>query len=178
MYIITAIPGACSDIVSAVIDDTDAKLFQRGLIRFLPGRNSRNIFKYPNIDMNNAPAMIAEASTKYKSISSQYTRIYSPECEIDTVNTYIGIQISNDMQIDWCLNRLKILYPNREFNKETLLAGSAMHVEQADHVIDLHDILTGNLISILSEFVEGDLNEELYQKWLVLINEKFPYNLV
>lgn len=175
MYIITAISGACGDIVSAVIDSRDSFLSHKGLMRFLPNRNS---FKYPNLDTNTFPAMLAEAATKYKSISSQYTRVYSSEHEIDTVNTYIGIKISNDMQFDWCLNRLKILFPTREFNKEPLLQGHRWHVEQADHTIPLHDILTGNLIPILSEFVEGDLNEELYQKWLALINEKFPYNLV
>jgi hypothetical protein len=175
MYIVTATSGACGDIVSTVIDSKDATLSPYGSIRFLPGRK---ILKYPDLDINKYSELIAEAATKYKSISSQYDRVYSQEYVIDTVNTYIGIKISNDMQFDWCLNRLKILYPTIEFNKEILLSGLVRVVEKADHLINLHDILTGNLISILSEFVEGDLNNELYQKWLALINEKFPYNFV
>jgi hypothetical protein len=174
MYIITAIPGACGDIVSAVIDSKDANLSRDGSIRFLPGRQ---ILKYPNVDMNKSPELIAEAATKYKSISSQYPRIYSTERQIDNVNTYIGIKITDDYLFDWSISRLKILY-NLDFDKERMIDSHTKHVTQADYVVNLHDVLSGNLISVLSTYVPTKLNEGLYKAWLTVVLKKFPYNLV
>ena len=171
MHIISAIPGACSDIVSAVIDSTDCKLSMKGHIIFL--HQDRMLLKYPNIDKVKVPEMIEISSRKYNSISSQYSKRINQQ---DVTNQYIAVDVTDNYSLDWCLNRLKILFPNLIFEKDNLKKDAVWHRDYADQLIDLRDVLSGNLITKLSRYVPTKLNEEIYHRWLALILQKFPYN--
>jgi hypothetical protein len=173
MYIISAIPGACSDIVSAVIDSTDCHLSPRGQILFL--HQDRQLLKYPKIDESKISEMIETISGKYNSISSQYSKIINQQ---DVTNQYITVDVTDDYSLDWCIARLKILCPAKTFDKNNFKNEIVWHRDYADQIINLRDILSGNLISVLSDIVPTPLNEKLYQQWLTLINNKFPYNFV
>lgn len=173
MYIITAIPGACSDIVSSVIDSTDSVLSQKGQILFRCP--DRKILKYSNLDLSKLPSLLEVASYKYSSISSQYSKIINQQ---DSVNQYITIDVTDDYSLNWCLNRLTILYPSITFKKENLKNETVWHRDYGDHLINLRDVLSGNLINELSKYVPTKLNEEIYHRWLDVILEKFPYSLV
>ena len=171
MYIISARPGACSDIVSSVIDSTDSHLLQKGQIYFT--QKDRKLLKYPNIDVSNVYAKI-EAST-YKSISSQYSKIINQQ---DIVNQYITVDITDDYSFDWCMARLQILYPRLIFERNKLKNEVILHRDYADHIINLQDVLSGNLIKVLSKYVPTKLNEELYNDWLNVVLKRFPYSFV
>jgi hypothetical protein len=171
MYIITAIPGACSDIVSCVIDSTDSVLSQKGKIWFR--QPDRTVLKSPNLDLSKVSEILEVASSKYNSISSQYSKIIY---RLDFVNQYIVIDVTDDYSLDWCVNRLKILYPNQIFEKEKLKNETVLHRDYGNHLINLRDVLSGNLLNELSKYVPTKLNEELYLRWLDIVLEKFPYN--
>jgi hypothetical protein len=173
MYIISAIPGACGDIVSSVIDPTDCVLSQKGLILFRSP--DRKVLKSPDLDLSKVPALLEVASCKYSSISSQYSKIiYQQDC----VNQYIAIDITDDYTLDWCVKRLQILYPTKIFEKDNLKNEIVWHRTYGDHLINLSDVLSGNLINELSKYVPTKLDEEIYLRWLDIVLEKFPYSLV
>lgn len=173
MYIISAIPGACSDIVSAVIDSTDCHLSPKGHIIFL--HQDRKLLKYPNIDKSKVPEMIEVSRRRYNSISSQYSKIINQQ---DVTNQYIAVDVTDDSSLDWCVNRLKILFPEIIFEKDKLKYQTVWHRNYADQLIDLNDVLSGNLITKLSRHVPTKLNEEFYYRWLTLVLKKFPYSFV
>ena len=74
--------------------------------------------------------------------------------------------------------RLQILYPRLIFERNKLKNEVILHRDYADYIINLQDVLSGNLIKVLSKYVPTKLNEELYNDWLNLILKKFPYNFV
>jgi hypothetical protein len=43
-------------------------------------------------------------------------------------------------------------------------------------IIPISDIVEGRLIETLSKYVDTPLNVDLYNKWLEMINLKFPFN--
>ena len=173
MYIISAIPGACSDIVSSVIDSTDSYLLPKGQIFFT--HKDRRLLKQPNIDVNKVSEMIDISDLKYKSISSQYSKIINQQ---DIVNQYITVDITDDYSFDWCMARLQILYPRIIFERNKLKNEVILLRDYADHIINLQDVLSGNLIKVLSKYVPTKLNEELYNDWLNIVLKRFPYSFV
>ena len=173
MYIITAIPGACSDIVSSVIDPTDSYLSPKGHVIFL--HPDRKVLKYPDINTLNISKMLEVSNQRYNSISSQYSKIINQQ---DSVNQYINVDVTDDYSLDWCVARLKILFPKIVIERNKLKNEIICHRDYADQTINLRDVLSGNLITVLSKHVPTILNEELYHKWLEIINKKFPYRFV
>jgi len=171
MYIITAIPGACSDIVSSVIDSNGARLLPNAGKMYFPA-GGRKVLKLPGVNATAMPTLMNIVSSEYKSISSQYSISKS---EREGNHVYVAISVSDD-ELDWCMNRLSVLYPRVTFDREALRSQADRHVENADSIISLRDILSGNLINCLSALTTEPLNEELYQSWLTSVLEKFPYN--
>jgi hypothetical protein len=183
MYIISNTSGSCGDIVSAVIDPTYIRLIPKGMIH-APFRNG--LIK-PNLSEDDIEKFILQASSKgFKSIESLYPKIGSTYSLNDTINTYIAINVSTEAEVNWCLNKISILFPSNIFHSteykadsksaEDIQTAMTNQLLQVDYVINLSDILSGNLISVLSEFVTEPLDEQLYQNWLDLISKKFPHN--
>lgn len=169
MYIITAIPGACGDIVSSIIDSKDTYLLHNGSMLLAP---NRNVFKKSNLNMDDVPYMLSVAFNSYKSISSQHSIVKN----IRQSYMSIAIDASNNNSITWCISRLQKLYPNSLYERNKLVVDQIAHCDNADKIINLKDILSGNLIKILSQYIKTELNSELYFKWLSIVREKFPYN--
>lgn len=172
MYIIRAIPGACGDIVSAVIDNAGSTLTPKGSISFI---NERRILKNPQIDPNTLSKLLEDYSLTYKSISSQH---YIERVMKDSRYQNITIIVDSDELVDWCIARLSFLYPALVFNKEQLKTETEFHEKYSNFRINLSDILTGKLIKKLNQYKIPVMDDKLYYKWLVLNRKNFPYNFV
>ena len=172
MYIVRAIPGACGDIVSAVIDNAGATLTSKGSISFI---NERRILKLPQIDTDTLFKLLEDYALTYKSISSQH---YVERVMTDSRYKNITVVVDSDELIDWCISRLSFLYPTVIFNKEQLKTEIEFHNRYLNFKINLSDILTGKLIKKLNQYEIPIMDEKLYYKWIVLNRKNFPYNFV
>ena len=175
MYIIRAIPGACSDIVTSVIDSNGSFLTPRGSIKFI--NDVRRVLKTEVVDYDSLPISLEQASLKYKSISSQH---HIENITIFEKYKLVSIEIDSEDLIDWCFTRLGKLYPypNINFNKETLFKEALGHYEFTDCKLKLTDILKGNLIDKLDQHKIPYMDSELYYKWLAINTKRYPYNFV
>jgi hypothetical protein len=167
MYIIRAIPGACGDIVSAVIDSTNSFLSPNGSIFFLP---QRKLLKNPNLELDILPELLTQSAEVYKSLSCQHYTEAIMKYPTITVN------VKSDSEFDWCIHRLKLLYPNELFVKENLKKQMEFHSKHTNFKINLLDILNGKLIDSLMKYKIPFTDTELYYKWLSLNTKNFPYN--
>jgi hypothetical protein len=172
MYIIRAIPGACGDIISAIIDNTGTTLTPKGSISFII---ERRILKKPQINPNALSKLLEVYSLTYKSISSQH---YIERVMTDSRYQNITVTVDSDELVDWCISRLSFLYPTVIFNKEQLKTETEFHNRYSNFKINLSDILTGNLIKKLNQYEIPVMDDKLYYKWLILNRKNFPYNFV
>jgi hypothetical protein len=170
MYIIRAIPGACGDIVSSVIDSNGSLLTPKGSISFI---NQRRILKKPEIDPTTIFKLLEDYALTYKSISSQH---YIESVMTDSRYQTITIAVESDELVAWCIDRVRILYPTATFNKEEFKINMKFHNKHSNFKINLSDILNGNLIEKLNEYEIPVMDSELYYKWLALNTKNFPYN--
>lgn len=174
MYIIRAIPGACGDIVTSVIDSTNVTLSPHGAIQFTRDRNLFKKSKLPELQdlLNN----MEQVRVKYKSISSQHT--YPIETILkDPQNVNITIKVNNK-HFDWCINRLNVVYPRLTFSKDNFNYEIESHYKFSKFIIELDDIMNGRLLSKLDEYKIPYADSNLYNKWLALNTKNFPYNFV
>ncbi len=174
MYLIRTIPGACGDIVTSVIDSTNVTLSPHGAIEFA---RDRNLFKKPKLpELQDLLNNMERLRVKYKSISSQHT--YPIESILtDPQNVNITIKV-NDKNIDWCINRLRVLYPRLTFSKDNFNYEIESHYKFSKFIIELDDIINGRLLSKLDEYKIPYMDSALYYKWLTLNTKNFPYNFV
>lgn len=172
MYIIRAIPGACGDIVSAVIDNNGSLLMPKGSISFI---SHRRLLKRSQIDINRLPTLLEEAASTYKSISCQH---YVENIMTDTRYQNITINVDSDELLTWCIDRVSAIYPKATFDKEQLKTEMEFHNRLSNFKINLTDILAGNLIEKLNQYEIPYMDSELYYKWLSINTKNFPYNFV
>lgn len=164
-------PGAAGDMVAAVIDSTDYRLIEG---RILP---STPRLKVPPKDYADIDRQLELWSSKYSAIATQYYDYYR-----DRNLDYILIDTSYDARVvEWCLRRAeKVSYPYHVFDARDILF-NYMNIYQAyrkaDKVIDFRDILNGNLITVLKQWIDTPLNEELYHQWLKSALEVFPFDI-
>lgn len=167
MYIVRAVPGACGDIVSAVIDNNGAFLSPHGSILF---NTKRRLLKNPQIDLDNISNLLEDLAVTYTSISCQH---YA-----EAIMKYpnITVSVNYDVEFDWCVHRLQLLYPNDLFVKENLKTQMEFHSKHSNFKINLSDILNGKLIDSLIQYEIPFTDIDLYYKWLDLNTKNFPYN--
>jgi hypothetical protein len=171
MHSILYQPGAAGDMVAAIIDSTDYKL--------IPGRIVPSVTreKVTPKDYTDIDRQIELWSSKYSAIATQYYEYYR-----DRKLDYILIDTSYDVRVvEWCLRRAeKVSHPHHAFNAKEVLS-NYIHIYQAyrkaDKVIDFRDILNGNLITVLKQWIDTPLNEELYHQWLKSALEIFPFDI-
>jgi len=171
MYIITAISGACGDIVSAVIDSKQCSLSPIG---FIYCNGYRSFFKRPNLKVEDFPKLLEMTSQRYKSVSSQYV------IPLDIRKNHINIliDVTDNETLGWCNSRVNQLFGKSSIDEETLQYQIKSLRDNADVIINLREVLSGNLLTVLSQYVEGELDGEMYNQWLSLIRVKFPYNFL
>ena len=170
MYIVRAIPGSCGDRVSAVIDNKSSLLFSDGSIRF---GNDRMILKNLEIDIASLPELLEKASLTYKSLSSQH---YIESVMMYDRYTYIAITVETDDMFQWCIDRLGKIYSKVTFNNDELRRGLTFHSINSFYKISVADIIKGNLIDRLDEYKIPYVAPDLYQRWLAVNTNKYPYN--
>jgi hypothetical protein len=177
MYITYGNYLAGTDIVAAVIDSTDIDLFvDGGYIHF---SDERTLLMTPGVtqrsELSANASLMAE---KFKSAQTYYNPI-----KIGTKNTpYQFIYVdpsSTEKEINWLKNRSLILDNDHSIEKiEKEMKESLIQKYFARHIITLSDILEGRLIERLDAIITEDdivLDERLYQTYLQLLNEDFPF---
>jgi hypothetical protein len=171
MHSILYQPGAAGDMVAAVIDSTDYKL--------IPGRIVPSVTreKVTPKDYTDIDRQIELWSSKYSAIATQYYEYYR-----DRKVDYILIDTSYDVRVvEWCLRRAeKVSWPHHVFSYNEVpfnYACISKAREYTDKIIDFRDILNGNLLSILKQWVDTPLNEDLYHKWLDTALTYFPFDI-
>lgn len=171
MHLILYQPGAAGDMVAAVIDSKDFRLIEG---RILPSISRQKITPK---DFNDIDMQIQNWSTKYSAVATQYYD-YHREKNLD----YILIDTSYDVRVvEWCLRRAeKVSHPHHTFDPKEILY-NYMNIykayRKATKVIDFRDILNGNLITVLKQWIDTPLNEELYHQWLKTALEVFPFDV-
>lgn len=164
-------PGAAGDMVAAVIDSTDFRLIEG---RVLPAEPR---LKTTPKDFEEIDQQMSAWSSKYNSVATQYYDYYNIR-KLD----YILIDTSYDIRVvEWCLRRAeKVSYPHHVFDpSEVIYNYTSIYraYSKANKVIDFRDILNGNLITVLKQWVSTPLNEELYHRWLKTALEVFPFDI-
>jgi hypothetical protein len=172
MDIICYIGGTCGDLVTSVIDSTDSKLDGSKIYTMLSrSKLKSSLFLNSEIEQLN---YIKEMESKYLSIPS-----HKIDLHIKYKHPYITIFTENYDLALWCANRYKNLnkpdvWENMtkinndtiESYAQTIIQTCNYSVSHTDRVITLEDILSGNLLSRLSQYVNTPLNEKLYEEWL------------
>ena len=170
MYIIRAIPGACGDIVSAVIDNKGGSLTHKGSISFI---NQRRLLKNNHVDLNNLPTLLENAASNFKSISCQH---YVESVMTDNRYKTITINVNSEDLLQWCITRLGIIYPNVNFYKENLKREMEFHNRFSNYTIELSDIIQGKLLEQLKKYEIPYMDSELYYRWLAINTANYPHN--
>lgn len=170
MDIICYAGGTCGDIVASVIDGTDSELdgsrIQTSMTRsklksWLHGMTEAELLGY-----------VDDMKLRYLSIPS-----HRVDFHIKHRHDYITIHTDNYDTAYWCADRFKRLHPPFVWQKlmnggtvadyATIILNTSKHMtEHTDKVISLEDILGGNLLDILSQYVTTPLNHSLYNQWL------------
>jgi len=171
MHLILYQPGAAGDMVAAVIDSKDFRLIEG---RILPAKARQ---KFTPTDFNDIDVQMHNWSTKYSAVATQYYDYYR-ERNLD----HILIDTSYDVRVvEWCLRRAeKVSYPHHTFDPKEILYNYMniyMAYRKATKVIDFRDILNGNLITVLKQWIDTPLNEELYHQWLKNALTFFPFDI-
>ncbi len=171
MHLILYQPGAAGDMVAAVIDSKDFKLINSRVVPALPRE------KATPKDFNDIDIQMQNWSTRYNAVATQYYD-YHRERNLD----YILIDTSYDVRVvEWCLRRAeKVSYPHHTFNPKEIqfnYINIYRAYRKATKVIDFRDILNGNLITVLKQWIDTPLNEELYHQWLKNALTFFPFDI-
>lgn len=171
MHLILYQAGAAGDMVAAVIDSTDYSLVEG---RILPAKPR---VKTPPKNFAEIDLQLSTWSSKYNSAATQYYD-YHRERNLD----YILIDTAYDIRVvEWCLRRAeKVSWPYHVFNSKDILfnyTNISIAYRKTDMIIDFRDILNGNLITVLKQWIDTPLNEELYFQWLKTALEVFPFDI-
>jgi hypothetical protein len=190
MYVVLYNPGAGGNMVSAVIDSTDYILgntdmwlwsgsLRQRLVTTAFKENINQIELKPdnanvtNVDIQQKRLQDAldeiDVIKKYTCISSHYFYYFTEK----TNYKIILIDDSEDEISKWTLDRA-IKHGHGKDDPMQSLVERKNNINQCkklmyeDRVktIDMRDILSGKLITILQEFIDTPLNEQLYESWL------------
>lgn len=169
-------PGACGEMVAAVIDP--AGYYFNG--NFFENKNiQRNILKYDwayQLTNTDRYKLIKELSIKYKSIPSHHFNYH-----VSRRHDIILIDNSETNILNWTIDRIYKIHGNKpwiEPDKEKSLLKYKNLLEtsipKANRIIKLRDILEGRLIEVLQPYVSTSLHEDVYYSWLKQTLEKYP----
>ena len=177
MHIILYQAGGCGNMVSSVIDSTGSLLLSTGHIVF----DSKRIILQQEFYVNqltdeDRDRMLLNGN--FKSIPSHLV-----DYHITRKHDFIFIDCDDPKYIDWVCARFNYIYelhnknqPEIKIKSEYVKEVTAKATPHTNKIIPISDILEGRLIETLSKYVDTPLNVDLYNKWLEMINLKFPFN--
>lgn len=176
--IISFVAGSGGNMVAAVIDDRDYTF--TGWDYVLPKSDPRQkwregcaewkltdrIGEIPrfNGDIPVMDASFAELRQVYRSVCSHFMWYH-----LRYNHNYIFIDCSTDLAANWCRARLDkhdFLLDDPTTMPGYIKAVAAYIAPISAKTIKLEDILDGNLITILKQWVDSPLNEDIYHAWL------------
>jgi hypothetical protein len=186
MFAILYNSGAGGDMVTAVIDSTDYMLFPN-LVTAKIG-SIRQQIKFASYDSKfdgdvtlirkRKTELFNEAKLKYKAISEHDWWYFY---QID--NTYPIIAIDDTDYTESCLRRVLKIQEKNNTNLHEVYENTIQDRKDivqyiksnniTDKIIPFEEILNGNLLTILSQWVKTPLNEDLYSRWLRQNKHKF-----
>jgi hypothetical protein len=177
MHIILYQGGGCGNMVSAVIDSTGSLFLSTGHIVFDSKRRTLQQSFYVNQLTDEDRDRIIENST-FKSIHSHLF-----DYHITRKHDFIFINCDDSKYINWVCDRFNHIHEVRNKNQsdakitpEYIKEVTAKVIPHTNKIIPISDILEGRLIDTLSKYVDTTLDVDLYNKWLDLINLKFPFD--
>ena len=165
MHVILYQPGAYGDLVTSIIDRTD---FEIGTNRIIPNSNRMSYVGKTNSNttFNDIDLIYAEYSKKYLAISNHLFRY-----NIIRIVDFILIDTSADVDFEYCHHRAFDLVPDYhnktlEENKKKLLPLLNNVKEKTNKIIKFSDILDGNLLTVLKQWISTPLNEDIYEYFM------------
>ena len=164
MYTILYQPGAYGDLVTSIIDRKDYEISSNRMIpnseRILANKIS-SATTHKEIDI-----IYAEFAKEYKAIS-HHMFMYL----ILSKHDFILIDTSSDIDFEHCHTRAFTLdpsyhYKSLEHDKKRYIPLINNAKEKTNKIIRLHDILNGNLLVVLKQWIHTPLNEDIYAQFL------------
>ena len=194
MFFILYNSGAGGNMVSAVIDSTDYKVWGREIFPTAKSlrlhlkfkiietkktkKNSKDLF----FDGNNKTSFLKELEQTYMSVTTEHD-VSGIRHHVDMFDLQTIVIDDTDNEYNkWGMNRgYKILPDHHPSINEQELIDREERINLAktyknSKVISLKDILEGKLIIRLQEFIDKPLNTEIYNYWLSTIVPKTPFN--
>lgn len=188
MYVVLFNPGSAGNMVTAVIDSIDYK-FDATICGNMtsPGTSYRHkliktafinddVVNHSNLDSD---ILTIEKKTAELCKEINDRNIYSCICSHmihyfinNTDYKIILVDDSEDTISQWTLDRaIKYGHPvdNSTLRERRNVINHYKNLEYSNRitkVIDMNDILNGNLINVLKTFIDTPLNEKLYAQWL------------
>jgi hypothetical protein len=172
--------GTCGDLISALIDSTDAE-FEFGAISHVAERQR---LKKPHTfaDNEEKDRYIIDISTKYLSIPS-----HDLDYHVARAHKFIAITVQDFSIAMWAANRFRSMHSPHVWEEmqsncgansiedyaQMLIHYSNMVVNHTGNIVKLEDILAGQAIDSLEKLGIGNLDKNLYLNWLNLQNNTF-----
>ena len=182
IFVILYNPGAGGDMVASLIDKTDY-VFDENFMHVTVPSLRRDLIEAHFIsnnvnDINNTQydtslvwrkLSIAleqiKKENRYKALSSHdFAFFFSLKNEYDLI---IIDDFDNQVN-EWTLQRANKKAPTVHLINDGILTEriSRKRYMSSFKVINMRDIMNGNLLNILKQWVDGPLNEEIYHTWL------------
>jgi hypothetical protein len=172
-HIICYTGGTCGDLISAMIDSTDVEIKDRIIVH----AESRQRLKKPHTFADD------QEKTQYlDSIFQTYKSVPSHDLNFHTGNQhkFITITVQKFATAVWAAERFKLVHRPHVWQEMTKACGadsvedyaqilidySRMVVQYTDRVLELERIVEGHGIDDLKQYVETDLDQDLYTRWL------------
>jgi len=171
MHFISYLPGSCGDIICAMVHPESYLLVEDRIVidpKYGYLKCTEYVHNYHKYDefIANAPNRRALPShLLYYHIKRNHNVIY----------------IDNTNEIDWCNDRIKVLYPNSSVvNGQQQVLSSKRRLSAinlySNQILTVTDILTGKATEKLRKWVETPIDIEIYDKWRKNILNLFPFN--
>jgi hypothetical protein len=163
--------------VSAVIDSTGSLFLSTGHVIFDSKRRKleQGFYKTNLTDEDRDTAL---QNSTCKSLHS-----HEFDYHIKRKHDFIFIDCDDPKYIQWVCDRFnkvhEVFYKHTRdgfMKPEYVKLVTAKLTPHTNKIIPISDIVEGRLIETLSKYVDTPLNVDLYNKWLEMINLKFPFN--
>jgi hypothetical protein len=165
--------GTCGDLITAMIDSTDARLGYQGQVLLLPDQVK---LKKPHqfISDDERDQYVQAALINYRSLSSHDIEYHQRKH-----HQFLAIGVKNYITATWAARRFKDLHQPHVWEEmmqvcgaktvgqyaETMLHYTNLVEPLATHVIWLEDILVGEVHIQLQQYFQT-VDVEFYQSWL------------
>ena len=197
MFFILYNAGSGGDMVSAVIDSTDYKVTSIDVTaeprsdRFLFKMNiinshTKGLFCNDLLVSKNKETGLLEKSELFKTLDKKYKSLttghdFTVACWAPLLESeLILIDDSEYKYTKWCMNRCSHIAPTHhpvfsedQYQQRTTRIKFAKTFSNVK-VIDFKDILEGKLITVLQQWIDTPLNDDIYQHWLSTVISRLP----